>query len=82
MDALCFDQLLCHGCGYRGNIRSPQVPDSHLSEQGSGRRRAQARMEIGQRQVLFQLVAADHVSDHGVLTDGDLRRLLVRDLTT
>ena len=76
-----FHQQLGHGCGYRGNIRSPKVSDSQVSEQGGGGGRAQTRVKIGERQMLFQLVSTNHVADHSVLTDGHLGRQLVHNRT-
>lgn len=37
-------------------------------------------MEVGQRQVPFELVSPNHVSDHSILTDGHLRWQLVHNL--
>ena len=53
-----------------------------MSEQGSGRAQAQTRMEIRQRQMPFELCSANHVADHGVLTDGHLGRQLEHNLTS
>lgn len=82
MDAFHSHQLLGHGCGYCRNIRSPQVSDSQVTEQGSGRAQAQTRMEIRQRQMPFELCSANHVADHSVLTDGHLGRQLEHNLTS
>lgn len=80
MDAFRSHQLLGHGRGYRGDIRSPQVPDPQVSKQRGGRGFGHVGMEVRQRQVPLELVSANHVSDHRVLTDGHLGRQLSHNL--
>lgn len=79
-DALCSCQLSCHGCSYCGNIWPLQISHSQVGEEGGKRGTTQPRMEVRQREMSFQLISANHVTDHSILTYCHFAWLLVHDL--